>query len=296
MSMITISTVGFQEVKPLSEEGRWFTAFYILYNIATLAYTISVISPYIFEGKLKNVWKVYMEEHEIQQYKGHIIVCGFGRNGQRAVRDLLANQEKVVVIELEPEGEHENRIRNENLKYLHGDATQDELLEKAGVRKAKALISSLPKDADNVFVTLTARGLNPDLQIVARASEKNTGQKLIRAGADSVIMPDEIGGSHMARLITSPEIIHFLDLLTGDGPNPMNLEEIHVTRLRPKYRNCSIKELDIHNSTGATLLGISRGKGDYLVSPELEVHLQTGDVLILLGSAKSVKNFMDTFT
>ncbi|WP_210487568.1 potassium channel family protein [Rufibacter aurantiacus] len=296
MTVITVTTTGFQEVQPLSEKGRLFTAFYLLLNVCIIAYTVSVITTYLFEGELKALWKNYMNEREIKRFSGHVIVCGYGRNGSKATRDLLSCGEQIVVVEKDPEllkGHHGRG--EEKVNFLNGNATEDELLERAGVRQAKALISTLPTDSDNVFVALTARGLNPNLQIVARASEKTTQQKLIRAGADYVVMPDEIGGSYMASLITQPEVIHFLDLLNGTGTKKMHLEEVHLDQLHQDLRGLSIQELDIRNRSGATLIGLNRNGNEFLVSPDADTCLQAGDVLILLGSHAQIQNFTRLF-
>ncbi|WP_205502659.1 potassium channel family protein [Rufibacter psychrotolerans] len=296
MTVITISTTGFMEVQPLSPEGRLFTSIYILVNIGIIAYTVSVVTTYLFEGELRSIWKNYMNEREIKRFSDHVIVCGFGRNGSKATRDLLAQGERLVVVESNPELITDSSLGQGRLNYLHGDATEDELLERAGVRQAKALITTLPKDADNVFVALTARGLNPHLQIIARASEKTTRQKLLRAGANYVVMPDEIGGSHMASLITQPEVIHFLELLNGTGPNRMHLEEVHLDRLNQDVRGLSVRELDLRNRTGATLIGINRNGSEFLVSPDADTCLQAGDVLILLGSPAQIMTFTRLFS
>ncbi|AKQ46326.1 hypothetical protein TH63_12965 [Rufibacter radiotolerans] len=296
MTVITVSTTGFAEVHPLSPEGRLFTSVYILANIGLLAYTVSVVSTYLFEGELRSIWKNYMNEREIKSFSGHVIVCGYGRNGSKATRDLLASGERIVVIEQNQEliaaGEP---LQEGKLNFLLGDATEDLLLEQAGVRHAKALISTLPKDADNVFVALTARGLNPKLEIIARASEKTTEQKLFRAGANHVVMPDEIGGSHMASLITQPQVIHFLSLLNGSGPNKMHLEEVHLDQLAKDLRDLTIRELDLRNRTGATLIGLNRHGSEFLVSPDADTRLQAGDVLILLGSRGQIEAFTKIF-
>ncbi|MBC3539894.1 potassium channel family protein [Rufibacter sediminis] len=295
MTVITISTTGFQEVHPLSSKGRIFTSFYLLINLGIIAYTVSVLTTYLFEGELRAIWQNYMNEREIKRFSGHVIVCGYGRNGARATNDLLASGERIVVIERNPEVTLHKRHHDEKLNLLTGNATEDEMLEKAGVRQAKALISTLPTDADNVFVALTARGFNPDLQIIARASEKTTEQKLLRAGANYVVMPDEIGGSHMASLITQPEVIHFLELLNGTGPNKMHLEEVHLNELREDLRGLSIRELDVRNRSGATLIGLNRNGSEFLVSPDADTCLQAGDVLILLGSPSQIQTFSQLF-
>ncbi|GGK65061.1 TrkA family potassium uptake protein [Rufibacter glacialis] len=295
MTVITISTTGFQEVHPLSSTGQIFTSIYILVNLGIITYTVSVVTTYLFEGELRALWKNYMNEREIKRFTDHVIVCGYGRNGSKATRDLLACGERIVVIEKNQALLAGKSNGQDKLSFLSGDATEDELLIKAGVQQAKSLISTLPKDSDNVFVTLTARGLNPKLQIISRASEKTTEQKLKRAGANYVVMPDEIGGSHMASLITQPEVIHFLELLNGTGPNKLHLEEVHLDRLHQDLRGLSIKELDLRNLTGATLIGLNRNGKEFLISPEVEIRLQAGDILILLGSRAQMKRFAQLF-
>jgi voltage-gated potassium channel len=296
MTVITVSTTGFAEVHPLSPQGQLFTAFYILVNIGILAYTISVISTYLFEGELRSIWKSYMNEREIKNFSGHVIVCGYGRNGSKATRDLLASGESIVVIEKNQELFSGEPRPEGVLRFLAGDATEDLLLEQAGVCQAKALISTLPEDADNVFVALTARGLNPNLAIIARASKKTTEQKLFRAGANHVVMPDEIGGSHMASLITQPQVIHFLSLLNGAGPKKMHLEEVHMHQLDPDLQGLTIRELNLRNSAGATLIGLNRHGSEFLVSPDAETRLQAGDILILLGAPGQIEAFTTIFS
>jgi voltage-gated potassium channel len=176
-----------------------------------------------------------------------------------------------------------------------GDATHDLILQQAGVTRASALITALPKDADNVFVALSARALNPRLKIIARASYKTSESKLISAGANSVVMPDEIGGSHMANLVVRPEVIRFLDLISGLSADKLRLEEISFNQLRQDLRGRSIRELDVRSVTGATIIGLRQASGDLLVSPPVDYVPAADDVLLLLGSESQIEKFESQF-
>ncbi len=296
MTTITFSTTGFEEVKPLTPAGEIFTSFYILFNLFVFAYFISVLSKYIFEGELQAIFKKYMSDKDLRKLDNHVIVCGFGRNGSKAYADLKANHEPVLVVEMDEQllktkaalGEVPNTV-------IIGDATQDEVLKQAGIERAKAIITTLPKDADNVFVTLTARELNSNIQIIARASDKSTENKLYRAGANSVVMPDEIGGGHMANLVTRPVVIQFLEMLNGMGADKLVLEEIDFAHIRQQAAVVSIRELDIRNKTGVTVIAIKKNHNQIEISPGPDTQIGTDDVLILLGTEDQVKVFMRTF-
>ncbi|PSR52258.1 potassium channel protein [Adhaeribacter arboris] len=296
MTAITFSTTGFEEVKPLTPAGEIFTSFYILFNLFIFAYFLSVLSKYIFEGELQAIFKKYMSEKDLQKISNHVIVCGFGRNGSKACADLLANHEPVLVVEKDEQLlKTKSGFGEVTTTIVVGDATQDEVLKQAGIERAKAIITTLPKDADNVFVTLTARELNSSIQIIARASDKSTENKLYRAGANSVVMPDEIGGSHMANLVTRPVVIQFLEMLNGMGASKLVLEEIDFAEIRKQTEVVSIRELDIRNKTGVTVIGVKNNRNQIEISPSPDTQIGMEDVLILLGTEDQVKAFMRTF-
>ncbi|MBD2767931.1 potassium channel protein [Hymenobacter sp. BT664] len=303
MTVITVSTVGFGELHPLSETGRLFVAFFILYNLVVVAYLVSVLSTFIFDGELRKLFKMYRTDQEIKRFSGHIIVCGFGRNGRKAFQELRLNGASVVVVEQDEQlmrdlsagrtGEDYDGdgVAGGQIFTVVGDATHDLILQQAGVTRASALITALPKDADNVFVALSARALNPRLKIIARASYKTSESKLLSAGADSVVMPDEIGGSHMANLVVRPEVIRFLDLISGLSVDKLRLEEITFDQLRQDLRGRSIRELDVRSITGATIIGLRQANGALLVSPPVDYVPASGDVLLLLGSEDQIEKF-----
>ena len=303
MTVTTVATVGFGELHPFSAAGRLFVSFYILYNLVVVAYLISVMSSFIFDGELRKIYKMIRTDQEIKRFSGHVIVCGFGRNGRRAYQELRANGARVVVIEANQElmksiingqtGEdyNGNGIPGGGIPTVFGDATIDSVLQQAGVERASALITALPKDADNVFVALSARALNPRLKIIARASLKTSESKLLSAGADSVVMPDEIGGSHMAQLVVRPEVIRFLDLISGLSADKLRLEEMTYEQMRRDLHGRSIRELDVRSLTGATIIGMRTADGQLLVSPPVDYIPSLGDVLLVLGSEEQIESF-----
>ncbi len=302
MTVITVSSVGFGELHPLSEAGRVFVTFYILFNLVVVAYLVSVLTTFIFEGELRNLFTMYRTDQEIKRFSGHVIVCGFGRNGRRAFHELRANGARVVVIEQNQalmksltEGQNgedfdDDGIPGGEIITVYGDATNDLILLKAGVQRASALITALPKDADNVFVALSARALNPRLKIIARASYKTSKSKLLTAGADAVVMPDEIGGSHMAKLVVRPEVIRFLDLISGLTADQLRLEELSFERMRRDLQGRSIRELNVRSRTGANVIGLRHADGTFTVSPAADYVPATGDVLLVLGSEQQIES------
>ncbi|MFN6040186.1 MAG: potassium channel family protein, partial [Bacteroidota bacterium] len=195
MTVITIASVGYGEIEPLSTAGRIFTSFLIIFSFGTFAYAVGLFTKYIVEGEIKHFWSNRKLNKMLDKLSDHIIVCGYGRNGHQASMVLHKYNKRFVVIE-------KKIIESNSVKYkdvvLEGDATSDEVLIRAGILRAKALITTLPNDADNLFICLTARNLNPQLTIISRASEDSSDAKLRIAGANNVIMPDKIGGAHMA--------------------------------------------------------------------------------------------------
>ncbi|GAB3583418.1 potassium channel family protein [Hymenobacter daeguensis] len=303
MTVTTVATVGFGEIHTFSEAGRLFVSIYILYNLVVVAYLVSVFSSFIFDGELRKIYRMIRTDQEIKRFSGHVIVCGFGRNGRRAYQELRASGARVVVIEANQalmqsitdghtgEDYDGDGMAGGKIFTVFGDATTDLVLKQAGVERASALITSLPKDADNVFVTLSARALNPRLKIIARASLKTSESKMLTAGADSVVMPDEIGGSHMAKLVVRPEVIRFLDLISGLSADKLRLEEMSFEQLRRDLRGRTIRELDVRSVTGATIIGMRQASGSLLVSPPVDYVPVEGDVLLVLGSEEQIENF-----
>lgn len=293
MTIITISTVGFTEVKELSHAGRIFTSVYILMNLGIFAYVVSVFSTYFFEGKLRSIFKDYVSVKEISKMDKHVIVCGFGRNGKQACTELQKSGKDFIIIELNDEI-HETIP--EGMKAFIGDATKDDKLKEVGIEKASSIIITTPSDASNVFITLTARHLNPSIHIISRASNPETESKLYKAGADKVIMPDVLGGMFMAQLITKPIVIEFLDLLNGVSETKYYLEEVSFQNLKPAYRDKTLAELDIDQKVGVTVVGVKDDIKGLIPNPNKDTFIGEDDHLIILGSDNKLDRFFQEYT
>lgn len=293
MTVITITTVGFGEVKPFTPEEKIFTVFLILTSITVFGYAVSIFSEYLVSGRLFEQFKHRKVEKQIKSLKGHTIVCGFGRNGKQAILKLNNYNKKVVVVEKDKEMISE--LENENVLNIQGDATLDETLLIAGIKTAANLITALPSDADNLFVVLTANQLNNKCKIISRASNESSYGKLKIAGASNVIMPDKLGGDHMASLVATPDVIEFVDRLTIEGEATANLEEIAVDDLPKKYINKTILDLDLRRETGCTVIGVRNLDRDYIINPEAETKLIKGSSLIVLGRPEQIVKLRELF-
>jgi voltage-gated potassium channel len=290
MTFITIATVGFREVKELDDTGKIFTIILIVVSMATFAYAVSVITQYVIEGEFLTFFKHYQVNKEIEKLKDHVIVCGYGRNGRQACQQLRSGNESFVVIENNPKIIDELQAE-QNTLFVEGDATEDETLDAAGLQRAKALITALPVDSSNVFVVLTARDKNPTLKIISRASEDASEHKLKRAGANNVILPDKIGGTHMAALVTKPDVLEFIDHITGRIN--IKLEEIQFQNLPDTMKNKSIRELEIRNKTGANIIGFKTADGDYIINPPPDTIMIPDAKLFVLGTNEQVMKFKE---
>lgn len=289
MTMITVASVGFGEVHPLSENGKLFTTILIILSVGSYVYAISVITSFIIEGEFRTYFKHIRVNKEIKKLKDHVVVCGYGRNGKQACQQLSSGHVKYVVVESNPQIIEQLSTEGSTL-FVEGNATEDEVLELAGIKSAKGLITTLPEDADNVFVVLTAREMNPNLKIISRASSDGAETKLKRAGSDNVIMPDKIGGTHMAALITKPDVLEFVDFITGKIN--IRLEEIHFNSLKDKNKNRSIDEIGIPGKSGANIIGLKKSNGDYIVNPTGDTIMTPDSKLFVLGTEKQVEEFL----
>ncbi|AOW20204.1 potassium channel family protein [Urechidicola croceus] len=293
MTVITISTVGFGLIHPLTEPEKIFTIFLILLSVTLYGFVIKVLSENIANVNFFEELKRKKMQKKISTLVEHTIVCGYGRNGQQAVAKLSKFNQQCVVIERD-----ESSIKileNEDVLIVEGDATDDVFLEQARIEKAKNLIVALPSDADNLFVVLSARQMNKNLVIISRASDESSYKKLKIAGADNVIMPDKLGGDHMASLVVTPDIIEFVDMLSLDGEYSANLQEIVVDDLPKSYISKSIIDLDLRRKTGCSVIGFKTKDNNYIVNPEADTLLVEGSKLIILGRPEQVKMLQTLF-
>ena len=294
MTIITVATVGFQEVHPLDDQGKLFTAFLIITSFGTFAYAVTSISKYVADGEFNEYFKNLKVNKSIEKLDKHVIICGFGRNGKQAAQVLKKHNTRFVVIE-----KKKDIVATINHQYsdlvVEGDAILDEVLMKAGISKAKALITTLPFDADNLFIVLSARALNPKLIIISRASEDNSDKKLKVAGANNVIMPDKLGGAHMASLVMQPDVMEFVDYITGQGSDNIRLEEITFATLKPEYRNKTIKDLEVRNKSGANIIGFKTAQGEYIINPSADTMIIPDAKLFVLGTTEQIIKLKELF-
>lgn len=287
MTVITMTTVGFGEVVPLNDQSKIFTIFLILASIVIVGYALSIITEYILSKNDVEELKQKKMQKKIDSFKNHVVICGYGRNGKQAVRKLLAHEKSFVVIEKDKE--MEERLQLDEVPYVIGNANEDEILLQAGIERASNFISALPNDADNLFVVLSTRQINKDINIISRASNESSYKKLKFAGANNVILPDKIGGDHMASLVVVPGLMEFIDNLSIVGKSNINIEEIDVEKLYNTRRIKTIRDLDLRKKTGCTVIGYKDENGEYIVNPEAELELAPNSRIIVLGRPEQIE-------
>jgi voltage-gated potassium channel len=287
MTVITVSTVGFREVFPLSDPGKLFTIFIIVASLGVVAYFLSNLTDSLFKSQLSFFFGGNLRNFKLKKMENHIIVCGYGRNGKQVVEELTAFNETVVVVDKD----HELVLSNvtQPIQFIEGDATEDDVLQKAGIAKARALIATLPLDADNLFLVLTARALNPDLNIISRASSESAEKKLRMAGVNSVVMPERVGGAHMATLVAQPDVVEFMEHLNIHGDSPVQLMEITCNDLPKDLMHKPIKELEFRRKTGANIIGYKTASGEYILNPSPDTRLYPNSKLFVLGTSEQVE-------
>ncbi|NVO21544.1 MAG: potassium channel protein [Bacteroidetes bacterium] len=287
MTVITVSTVGFKEVHELSTAGRIFTISLIIMSFGIFAYSISTITSYLVEGRLNTLFLGGRRNVELKKMKDHVLIVGYGRNGQQTAHDLLLLGRSVVVIEKN----HELILshRDSRVIFIEGDATEDDVLEKAGIRKAEALIATLPIDADNLYVVLTARSLCPDLLIISRASHESTDRKLRTAGASHVVMPEKVGGTYMAGLVAKPDLAEFFHRLSFEGDEGVNLVEVVCSELPQEFQGRTIHDMSIRRLTGANIVGFRTPEGQYIINPGGDTVMVPHAKLFVLGTQDQIE-------
>lgn len=291
MTVITISTVGYSEVGIMNTAAKLFSIFVIFSGLGIAGYAFSSIVSLFLEGEFRNAWRRKRMEIKISGLSNHYILCGAGETGQSVIEQFLKSNVPFVVIEKEEEKVAE-LIENDILA-VHGDATQEDILEKVRIHQAKGLISTLSSDAANVFTVLTARGMNKDLYIVSRAIEKNSPEKLKKAGANNTVSPNEIGGRRMAATVLKPSIISFFDIITHAGDVVLDLEYVVVCK-DSKIIGNSLKEVKIPERIGLIILAIKKeGKENIIFNPSSDEMLQLGDVMIVLGTEEQVNRLRE---
>ncbi|MEW4925644.1 potassium channel protein [Algibacter sp. 2305UL17-15] len=288
MTVITMTTVGFGEVMPLDDQSKIFTIFLILASIIIVGYALSIITEFILSKNNIEELKHKKMQKKIDSFSDHVVICGYGRNGKQAAIKLQAHNKSFVVIERDKEVEE--RLKHDEVPYVIGNANEDETLIMAGVERASNFISALPNDADNLFVVLSTRQMNSKINIISRASQESSYQKLKFAGANNVILPDKIGGDHMASLVVVPGLMEFIDNLSIVGKSKINLEEVAVEKLFNSKKARTIKDLDLRKKTGCTVIGYKDENGEYTLNPEAELILAPNSKIIVLGRPEQIQD------
>ena len=292
MTTITLSTVGFQEVHPLSTGGRLLAMALILGGTGSLLYALSVVTAFIVEGELRGLLGKRRMEKALERLHGHVIVCGAGETGKHVVEELQKTQTPCVVIE-------QNLAQLKHLERLaptpviEGDATDGVVLSRARIDIARGLITTLPSDKDNLFVILTARELNPTLRIVSRVIEDDSHAKLRKAGADAVVSSNQIGGLRLASELIRPHVVSFLDTMLRDPHRVLRIEEAEVMQGSPVVGK-TLDELDLVSRVGLVVMAKRRGaKGEFVYNPKASTPLDAGDFLIVCGEPAQLETLRD---
>ncbi len=277
MTIITITTTGFEEVHPLTHTGRIFTIVLLVMGIGSIAYTGGRAAQLLIENQIIRRRRM---SKKLEELKDHYIVCGYGRMGRYICEELASAKVKFIVIDNEPD--KIERLINMSYLYLNGDATSDEVLTTASIQKAKGLVAVLSNDAENVFTTLSAKALNPDLYVVARAVEEETESKLKKAGANRVVKPYEIGGNRMAELLLRPGVIEFIDVVARERSVDLSMEEFLVNE-KSELIGKSLAESPIRKELNIIIVSINKQKGGFIYNPKSSTVIEKDDKLIALG-------------
>jgi len=293
MTIITVTTVGFREVHPMDDAGKLFTIFLIITSISIYGYVLSVISEYIANGRFFEQIKKRKMEQRIKKLQNHTIVCGFGRNGRQAVERLRSYNKHCVIIESSKKIIEE--LDTLGYTYVRGDATDDKTLVKANISNASHLITTMPSDADNLYVVLSSRQMNKKLTIISRASNDTSYSKLKVAGATNIIMPDKIGGNHMASLIVTPDLVEFVERISIEGRDETNLEEISANDLPIEFINKTLIDLNIRKKTGCLVIGYKTPNNQYIINPGADVVLVPNSHIILLGNTDQINKLHELY-
>ena len=286
MTIITISTTGYREVHELSSRGMIFTIVLTVVGVGTALIAFTTGARFILEGELRQIFGRKKLEKRIKELKDHYIICGYGRMGRIIARELREEGVQFVVVEKDPAALEEK----EDALVILGDATRDHTLNEAGIEKACGMISVLPNDAENLFAVLSARGLNPNILIVARAVEEGSEQKLLRAGASKVVSPYLIGGLRMAHTVLKPTVVDFIEFTTKSGNIGLQMQEVAVQE-GSRLIGMSLEVCSVGDDMGVIIVAIKQATGETRFNPTHQSVIRAGDILIVLGEISKLKRF-----
>jgi voltage-gated potassium channel len=286
MTVITLSTVGFREVYSLSSGGRMFTIILIVVGVAGAAYTLSVVGQMILEGEIKRLLGRRRMQKGIRELVNHYIVCGFGRVGRRVARELCLRRVPFVVVDQDPQ--RIEQAEKDGFLFVQADSTADQTLIDAGVERARGLIIAIANEADNVFISLSARQLNPNLFITARGESDEAEKKLLRAGANKVVFPHKIGAIRMALTTLRPNLVDFMRVVTFDKDTGLAIEEIQIKPGSP-LEQTTLQVCPIRKELGIMVVGIKKVGKDVFLNPAPDTKIEAGDILIVIGEREKLE-------
>lgn len=288
MTVITVTSVGFGEVRALDSGGRLFTSLLILAGIGFLTYGITNLTAFLVEGELGDFLRKGRMEKQISHLKGHFVVCGAGRIGCNIVREFRQLGQPVVVVDQDERALAELRETNEGTLTITGNATDDNILKKAGIQGAAGLAAALAHDADNLFVVLSVRQMCPRIRIIARVDNEESAKKMLKAGADKTVYPAHIGGQRMASELLRPTVVDFLDRMTREGNGTLRMEEAMVAPGNPLVGR-TLVWAQIPARIGCIVVALRRENGEYVFNPKADTLLQARDTLIVIGEVPKMK-------
>jgi len=286
MTVITISTVGYREVADMNTLAKWFSIGFILVSVGMVGFLLSTVFRFLSEGNINEAWRKNKMKKEIEKLDNHIIVCGAGETGLHVIKQLKRREVEFVVIENDADAIE--TLKEMDIMYILDDATKEEVLLDARVKEAKGLIACLAKDADNLFVVLTARELNAKMHIVARSHEERSDKKLRRAGANNTVSPDEIGGKKMAAMMLSPNVQFFVDNIIDTKNMSIDMEEV-VIKEESDLIGKKLRDAKISEKAGLIVLAIRRENDVFIFNPRADEILRLEDKMIVVGSKDQIK-------
>lgn len=287
MTVITLTTVGYREVAPLGAAGQWFTMGLLVSGFGVVIYGGTLLARDLIEGELQRGFGRHRVQRAIEKTSGHVIVCGYGRMGRMVCRELLAKPAEFVVVDRE--GDVLRQAEADGHLCIAGDATEDAVLEAAGIRRARGLVSALSTDADNVYVVLSARELNPELIIVARAEDDRSERKLLHAGATRVVSPYAIGGHRMAHALLRPTVLDVIDLATHSHGLELQIEEVEITA-GSFCDGVTLRASGLREATGLIVIAVRKPNAETAFNPTADTPIAAGDRIVLMGQAGALRD------
>lgn len=286
MTVITLATVGYSEIGKLSTAGRVFTMLLIGGGVVTFAFAIQISVNYVYQSNvLGNIWRRRMQQ-KIDRLKNHVIVCGYGNIGKHTVEQLMKLDVEFVVVDVAfPD---ENYFNERGIPFITGDATDDDVLKRAGIERASTLVTLVGSDADNLFITMSAVAMKPGIRVIARAEDASARSKLIRAGADKVVLPYEIGGRRIAALISSPSVVELLDIVMSTENMELRMVDVPIGP-DSELKGRTLIESDIRKTAGTIVLAIRKATGELITNPPSDTRIGENDLLICLGTNDQVR-------